>query len=192
VIEPQFLIVAGVNGAGKSTLTASRPDDLSLGPVLDPDVVARVLNPANYQGSAVEAGKQVLAEANECLRQMRSFAVETTLSGHTYLRMLQNAKARGFRTHLVYVGLANAELSIERVRIRVRLGGHDVPEQDIRRRYERSLANLKTALLLVDSASLFDNSDAIGYKLVAIANHGEITWLAPAPGWAKLLAVLNV
>jgi predicted ABC-type ATPase len=179
--------VAGVNGAGKSTLTASRPEHLGLGPVLDPDAVARMLNPSNYSGSAIEAAKQVLAEANECLKQMRSFAVETTLSGHTYLRMLQLAKDRGFKTRLLYVGLSTPELSIERVRIRVGLGGHDVPEQDIRRRYERSLANLKTALSLVDSASLFDNSDAIGYKLVALADHGDITWLAPAPGWAKLL-----
>ena len=182
---PQFLIVAGVNGAGKSTLTSLRPDDLSLGPVLDPDAVARTLNPANYQGSAIEAAKQVLSDARECLTRAHSFAVETTLSGHTYLRMAQLAKARGFRTHLVYVGLNSPELSIDRVRIRVGLGGHDVPEQDIRRRYSRSLANLKAAISLVDSGHLFDNSGTSGYQMVALADHGEISWLAPPPLWAK-------
>jgi predicted ABC-type ATPase len=187
VNQPQFVIVAGVNGAGKSTLTSLRPDDLSMGPVLDPDAVARMLNPANYAGSAIEAAKQVLADANQCLEQARSFAVETTLSGHTYLRMLQLAKDRGFATHLLYVGLNSPELSLERVRIRVGLGGHDVPERDIRRRYSRSLANLRTAISLVDSGHLFDNSGNTGYQMVAIADHGEIDWLAPPPLWAKCL-----
>jgi len=156
-------------------------------PVLDPDATAKVIDPANFDGSVLAAGRQVLAASRGRLNAGASFAVETTLSGNTYLRMARGAKALGYSTAMIYVGLANVDLSICRVQRRVELGGHSVPEIDIRRRYPRSMANLKAALSIMDFVVIFDNSTDAGYRLLAITQGGSIQWLEPVPGWATHL-----
>ncbi|MBE9020005.1 zeta toxin family protein, partial [Chroococcidiopsidales cyanobacterium LEGE 13417] len=144
-LKPTLTIVAGPNGSGKSTYTRAIRESLGV-PVIDPDWEARLVRPDAPQAAAVEGGKQAIKRARAYLVNNQSFAAETTLAGKTYLRMMAEAKQNGWLINLIYVGVASVETSIDRVAQRVAQGGHNVPEEDIRRRYTRSLANLPIAI----------------------------------------------
>ncbi len=98
-----------------------------------------------------------------------------------------DARKLEFEVVLIYVATANPEINVARVNNRVLLGGHDVPEEDIRRRYDRSLANLPLAVARADHALLFDNSTRDGFQPVAHFDHGMAQWLQEAPSWASAL-----
>ena len=186
--RPTLTIVAGSNGCGKSTLTASSRNNFQDAPVLDPDAVAKSLQElTSVPGSDLEAGKQVLRKADELLGASQSFTVETTLSGSTYLRIASRARDRGYVVVGVFIGTSSVEINIERVRARVLKGGHDIPEEDQRRRYPRTLANMGKLLPLCDMAIFFDNSTAQGHKLVGFGHKHCMRWNEPVPVWADAL-----
>jgi predicted ABC-type ATPase len=186
-VTPQFTLIAGPNGSGKSTLTSAGSTFLQNFPILDPDAIARIIQVNAKASSALAAGRQALNEAEFYLQAGRSFAVETTLSGHNYMQMMVDARERGFDVILVYVGTTDPAINVARVARRVALGGHAVPETDIRRRYERSLKNLPLAVSRADTSILFDNSTGRGYELVAIFEAGKTQWFQSAPEWAAAL-----
>src|SRR5207253_11275685 len=101
------------------------------------------------------AARHVLKYAGEHLKNAESFAVETTLAGKNYLQMMLDARNRGFEILLVYIGTENVEINLTRLRNRVLAGGHDVPEEDVRRRYTRSFENLPIAIRSPDQTILF-------------------------------------
>jgi len=185
--RPTFTIIAGANGCGKSSLTRLNREIFQGLPLLDPDAVALTLQSVAGASSALAAGRQVLAEASNCLQARRSFAVETTLSGKNYLQMMIEARELGFEVVMVYIGTSNPDINVARVANRVRKGGHHVPETDIRRRYERSLRNLPIAVTLADYALLLDNSGESGYDALALFDHGTAEWLQNPPEWAAFL-----
>jgi predicted ABC-type ATPase len=186
--RPVFTIVAGSNGCGKSTLTATARDKFQQTPILDPDAIARSLQSTIDSGfSDIEAGKQVLRLAEELIAKGQTFTVETTLSGATYLKMATRAKQAGFNVMVVFVGTASVEINLERVKARVEKGGHDVPEEDQRRRFPRTLANMKRLLPQADLAVILDNSTAQGHTLVAFGHSGFMHWVEPVPEWASFL-----
>ena len=102
--------------------------------------------------------------------------------------MMLEARRCGFEIVLVYIGTDNVETNLSRIRERVLAGGHDVPGADVRRRYERSLANLSIAVNRADHTILFDNSAREGYRLVAILGPTGNHWLSPRPPWASAVA----
>jgi predicted ABC-type ATPase len=186
--RPVLTIVAGSNGCGKSTLTASARTNLQEFPVLDPDAIARSLqSTVDSQNSDIGAGKRVLRLAEEHIAAHESFTVETTLSGNTYLRMAARAKDAGFNLVVFFVGTSSVEINIARVQARVRKGGHDVPEEDQRRRFPRTLANMAKLLPLADLAVIFDNSTDAGHTLVGVGHAGFMHWMEPVPSWAQSL-----
>ncbi len=183
--KPTLTVVAGANGSGKSTFTRNTQESLKV-PVIDPDAEARLLRPDNPEAAAIAGGKQAIFRARAYLENNQSFAVETTLSGNTYLKMMREAKQKGWVIDLIYVGVDNVETNIDRVAQRVAAGGHNVQEEDIRRRYERSLANLPMALQLADNTSIYDNSTAAGYQKIVTIENGRITQKATdLPNWAQ-------
>lgn len=109
----------------------------------------------------MQAGREALKLQNQYLNEGKSFLLETTFSGKRELKILQKAKGKGFKTNLIFVGLTDPERNIDRVGRRVLDGGHDVPPEDIIRRYYRSMNNLATGLSLVDRAFVFDNQGNI-------------------------------
>jgi predicted ABC-type ATPase len=154
--------------------------------LLDPDAIARRLNPLNPSAAAIAAGREVLELTGEYFNQRLSFAVETTLASRSRVGLLREAKSRGYRTHLVFVGLGSPDRCISRIRNRVTRGGHFVPDADVRRRYTRSIANAAEALQLADTAKFYDNSGG-GHRLVLLANAGTVVWRAKLfPEWLKL------
>ncbi len=183
--RPVFTIIAGSNGCGKSTLTTTARDKFQQTPILDPDAIAKSLQATlDTNNSDIDAGRQVLRMAEELISRGLTFTVETTLSGGTYLKMAARAKAAGFNLMVVFVGTTSVEINIERIRARVKKGGHDVPEEDQRRRYPRTLVNMKRLLPEADLSVILDNSTAKGHTLVAFGHAGYMHWVEPVPEWA--------
>jgi predicted ABC-type ATPase len=176
---PTLTMIAGPNGSGKSSITASRY--FEPGPnLIDPDAIAKALNPANPTLAALAAGRQAILSARSFVERRESFAVETTLAGNGQLALLGEAKRAGFEVKVFYIATENADVQVERVRLRLSLGGHDVPEDDIRRRYERSLANAPKALQIADSGVVLDNSGLKPAEILQLKN-GAIVWEHPGP-----------
>lgn len=183
VISPRFTVIAGANGSGKSTFTADLRFLREI-PLLDPDAIGRALQPTIPGKFAIAAARQVLRAAKGQIRNGESFAVETTLSGQGYLHMMLEARTRGFEIVLIYIGTERVEINLERIRDRVLAGGHNVPEKDVRRRYQRSFENLPVAISRADHTILFDNSSEEGYRLIAVRGLPENHWFEPVPAWA--------
>ena len=191
--RPSFTLIAGANVAGKSTLTSGNPSTFASIPVLDPDTFAKTIRSSGTTVSPIAAGREVLRLTEEHLKQRQSFAVETTLSGKNYLRLMRYARdiSRGFEVTLIYIGTGSVEINLARIAERVRAGGHNVPEVDVRRRYLRSLENLPVAAKNADHVLLFDNSHQQGYQLVGILSRTKSEWFSPLPSWvAELKATL--
>jgi predicted ABC-type ATPase len=179
----ELIIIARPNGSGKSTLTKSNLFDC---PVVDPDAIARELPPEQGISAERQAGKLTLDLWNLYLAENRSFAVETTLSGKTYLKKMKVFKEQGWLVKLFFIGLESPETNILRVAERVRKGGHDVPIEDIRRRYQRSMENLPKAAAIANTAFIYDNSTDEGHRLIATIEQNIITMqTTECPQWFK-------
>jgi predicted ABC-type ATPase len=181
------------NGAGKSTLTARFKARWggSLGRILDPDAVARELNPINPNQAALQAGRLVLLALQDGLQQKQRLVYETTLSDkQRHLNLIAEAKSQGFTVWLFYVGLGIVERHHQRVAARVARGQHDVPSADITRRFERSLANLPKTLALVDRALIYDNAGRKP-RLVASLSNGIVRRSKAGGWWIAILEQLE-
>jgi predicted ABC-type ATPase len=183
---PILTIIGGPNGSGKSTLTAAE-DFEGRENLVDPDAIAKRLNPFNPAAAAVAAGRESIGLWRKYIADQVSFAIETTLAGKATITLIEDAKAAGFRTRLLYIALERPALNVERVRSRVSSGGHHVPDEDVFRRYERSIALVQTALRLVDEGAVFDNS-GYGHKKTLEIRKGVVTWRATdLPDWVREL-----
>lgn len=98
---------------------------------------------------------------------------------------MAEARNRGFEVVLVYIGTEYVEINLGRIRNRVLAGGHDVPESDVRRRYQRSFKNLPIAIERADHTILFDNSTEEGYRIIAVLGPSGSQWFEPVPNWAR-------
>ena len=184
-----YTLFAGVNGAGKSTLYKLLNLDFGVRINLDEIIKARFNGYWNDSAIQTEAGRIAVRLIKDCIDNGKSFNQETTLTGLSILTTIKKAKNRGFKINLYYVGLENVELSINRVATRVRAGGHGIPIDVLRRRYEQSFENLKTILPFCDSVSIYDNSglnavDALK-PLLVIANSRIALWDEKCPQYLK-------
>jgi predicted ABC-type ATPase len=134
------------------------------------------LAPFEPNRAAIKAGRLVLQQIDEYANRGIDFAFETTLSGKSYVRLLRVLRAKGYATHLFFLWIPSPELAIARIKDRVAEGGHNVPAEDVRRRFSRGVNNFfKLYLPLLNSWMLFNNS---GAKPILIAKwkngHTEI------------------
>lgn len=151
----ELIVVGGPNGAGKSTFVASFLFETPI-PYLCADAIATEFPDLDPMSRQIAAGREFLRRMESQLVKDESFAVETTLSGRTMRSILTRAQAAGFKIAIVFIFLDSADTCIVRVRERVRRGGHNVPEEDIRRRFSRSCKFL---------APLPSNCRSVGYLL---------------------------
>lgn len=192
-------VLAGTNGAGKSSIAGATLRSLR-GEYYNPDEAAREHREAHPGATAEDAnaaawefGRSLLEEA---IRDRKDFAFETTLGGRTIASRLERAAAAGLDVRMWYIGLATVELHLKRVQQRVRLGGHDIPEAMIRRRFESGPRNLIRLMPRLASLRVYDNSapgdPAAGIApkvlLVLHMEKGRIVGpknLTRTPEWAK-------
>lgn len=182
-MSKMLYIIGGCNGAGKTTASYTvLPDILGCKEFVNADEIAHGLSPFNPTGVAIEAGRLMLQRIEELLAREESFSIETTLATCSYISLLRRAHAKDYRVTLLFFWLNSPELAIQRVAERVSKGGHDIPEDIIRRRYVSGIRNLFNLYAdEVDSWCIYDNSTthrrkvAIGGKTIeTVINNEEI------------------
>ncbi|MCE0523208.1 MAG: zeta toxin family protein [Methylacidiphilales bacterium] len=158
--KPRCIIIAGPNGAGKTTLAREYLPQEGHCPVfVNADLIAAGLSPFRPDTVAWQAGRLFLRQIDALSRQRKDFAFETTLSGLAYVRRIEQWKISGYSIHILFLKLSSPALAIQRVRQRVRLGGHSLPEEMIRRRFHSGWINFdRTYRRLADSWAVYDNS----------------------------------
>lgn len=158
----KLTILAGPNGSGKTTAYQTLRNDQENGGIefINIDEIAKNL-PKIILGEKARyfaAGRQGIKRIQKLISDRKSFVFETTLASNQSIRVIEKAKAAGFRVELYFVTLQSADMNVERVRRRVQHGGHDVPENDIRERYNTSLDGLTEAIRIADEIVIADNS----------------------------------
>lgn len=140
--QPLLEIVGGPNGSGKSTFAESYLVKLKgRENYLNPDLISAAVAPGSNGSGLFTAGRILLRQIEEHLSDRSDFAFESTLSGKTYVKICEQAEKSGYFIRIYFVFLGNKSLNLQRVKDRVKMGGHDVPRKDIIRRYRRSLEN---------------------------------------------------
>ncbi|MGH7835846.1 MAG: zeta toxin family protein [Candidatus Binatia bacterium] len=203
---PRIYVLAGVNGAGKSSIGGAVFRQ-SGADYYNPDEVALQLMAADPTLSQTEANSAAWRQGVRLLRraieERLDFAFETTLGANTIPRLLMEAASQGMEVHLWYIGLSSPALHVERVRGRVRRGGHDIPVEQIQRRYERSRLNLVELLPRLTALRIYDNSEDADPnrgrmpqpRLLLHVVRGKIlnlSDLSRTPDWAKPIVAAAV
>lgn len=157
---PRCIVIAGPNGAGKTTFAREfLAKDADVVQFVNADLIASGLSALRPEIAAVAAGRVFLAELDRLARAKTSFAFETTLSGRTYAGRLRKWTAAGYRVEIVYLKIDSPQLALKRIAARVKQGGHDVPREDVLRRFARSWANFDGVYRpLADAWMVYDNS----------------------------------
>ncbi|MBD5129378.1 MAG: hypothetical protein HDT43_05590 [Ruminococcaceae bacterium] len=163
-----YTIIGGVNGVGKSSIYgALKGTGRDFGVVIDTDKII-----ARLGGDKLKGGKEAVRIINECLEKGESFTQETTLSGQKTLKTILAAREKGYFITLYYIGVSSAEESLSRIANRVRKGGHDIPETDVQRRFDKRFDDLLRVLPYCDLAVFWDNEN--GFCPVAGYSKGEL------------------
>lgn len=173
-----YTIIGGVNGAGKSSLTGVlRAETTNLGQVIDVDKIT-----ASLGGDRLAGGRVAIRMINECLSKGVCFTQETTLSGQRTEKTARRARELGYFIRLYYVGLDTSTESLKRIRNRVEKGGHDIPCNDVLRRFGSRYEDVKRILPYCDEATFYDNDN--GFTAVGEYRNGEVLQLGQkCPGW---------
>jgi predicted ABC-type ATPase len=155
----KIIIIAGPNGAGKTTFARDfLPAEAKTLRFINADLIAAGLAPFNPESASFKAGRLMLEEIDECVNAGHSFAFETTLSGLAYLKKIAVWQSLGYTVKLWFLSLPNDEIAVSRVARRVLQGGHDIPEDVIRRRFKAGLENFHQRYSkAVNSLAFFDS-----------------------------------
>lgn len=162
------IFYCGTNGAGKTTLRGFNKDSVQI--VIDSDHIAMEINPENPRLADLEAGRKAVELFKFATKNQISFSMESTLSGKSILNRMKQAKEKGFYVRLHYIGVDKVSINLDRVKARVKAGGHFIDEQTIRQRFEISRKNLITALSFCDEALIYDNSGEVPEVVFHIKN----------------------
>ncbi len=160
--QPRCIIISGPNGAGKTTFARNYLlQDAGIENFVNADSIAAGLSPLKPERAARAAGRLLLQELDRLSAAGESFALESTLSGLTYVERLKRLKQQGYDVEVIFLRLKTPELAVKRVAHRVKQGGHHVPEADVRRRFFRGLHNFELSYKpLADKWAMFENSGA--------------------------------
>jgi len=171
--NPKLYIISGPNGAGKTTFAKEfLPDYVDCLEFVNADLIASGLSPFSPESAAIRAGRLMLERIHLLANRRTDFGFETTLSGKGYVRLLRGLKDRGYRISLFFLWVNNIEIALARIADRVRRGGHNVPEEIVRRRFHRGLTNFfRLYRPLVDFWAIIDNSTSVP-NMVAFEKNG--------------------
>lgn len=177
-----YTIIGGVNGVGKSSLSGVLSAESSeLGVIIDTDKIT-----AENGGDRIKGGKIAIERINNCLEKGINFTQETTLSGVRPLKTIQKARELNYFIRLYYVGISSSAESISRIANRVLKGGHNIPPEDVKRRYAKRFDDLIKILPYCNEAVFFDNENGFIEK-AEYRNGTLITKGEKIPEWIKEL-----
>ncbi len=170
----RILIIAGPNDAGKTTFaTEFLLNEADCPTFVNADLIASGVNPFQPERSAVRAGRLMLDVIEEYVLDGESFAFETTLSGRGFARHIPHWREQGYWVKLYFLRLPSADMAVARVRSRVSQGGHDVPEDAIRRRFDAGWRNLDSIYKdLVDEWAVYDGAESLPLPIGQGRNYG--------------------
>ena len=182
---PQILVIAGPNGAGKSTSAAFiLPREI---PFVNADEIAKVLPGYPSPSVDIHAARIVIETMKHHEVAARDFALETTLSSRSLALRLRRLRRKGYRVRLCFLFLSDPEIAVERVARRVRLGGHDIPEETIRRRFAAGLRNFfELYQPLADRWSVYDTREAARPRVIASGRRSRIDRVADSSLWDRM------
>ena len=178
----RYTLIAGVNGTGKSSLCGVlEGQKILFGHIIDANYIAK-----QNGFDVVQAGKQAIFEINQCLKKNISFTQETTLAGKRVEKTILQARKQGYSIFLFYVGLNSMEESLRRIENRVRKGGHNIPPEDVRRRYESRYESLGRVLPYCDEVVFYDNENGF-VKVAEMRNNRFYFCNGYRPKWLQEL-----
>lgn len=179
-------VIGGANGSGKTTSALTILPALRVTEYVNADAIAAGLSPLNPESMAVQAGRLMLERLRTLANSDADFAFETTLAARSFVPFLQQCKGRGYTIGLLYFWLRSPNLAVERVAQRVASGGHSIPEEVIRRRYQRGRRNLVDLYLpLCDEWFILDNSEP-DYQLVAEGVRNQPPTIYDQETWSQI------
>lgn len=185
--EKHYILLAGVNGAGKSSLYHSqsliKPSIINMVRINSDEILISMGGDWKNTNNQLEAMRKAISILRDCLDKGISFNQETTLTGHTIIQNMLKAKSLGYNVEMHYIGLESVDLAISRVNKRVKDGGHGIPSEVVKRRYDNSLSNLKKVIPICNRLVIYDNTNAINRialfrdgKLIE-RNDNNVSWL---------------
>lgn len=187
-----LIIIAGPNGAGKSTAApALLKGALHVDNFVNADLIAQGLCAYQPENAAVQAGRIMLDRIHTLANQKMNFAFETTLASRTFAMWIPELQKQNYQFHLIFLWLQNSDLAVLRVKERVKMGGHSVPEETIRRRYTAGLKNFFNLYSpLADSWQFYNNStNHLSLMASKIKHHSSI--VENEETWEKFLEISN-
>lgn len=180
---PQAIVIAGPNGSGKTTAAMELlPEGIVY---VNADLIASELSGRPGTPGDIRAGRVLLERVEALEANRQSFAIETTLATRMLASRFESWQGAGYETHLIFFWLPDPDLCVQRVAQRVRRGGHHVPEETIRRRYESGMRNLIRYGPLADTWRMYDNS-TLEPILVAYGGRDQESQIERPETWSAL------
>jgi predicted ABC-type ATPase len=164
----QVYMIGGPNGSGKTTTVNSllSEEGVPFHEFVNADIIAQGLSPFNPDSVVIAAARIMIKRLEQLVEEEKSFIFETTCAGKNYIRTLEECLNKGYETNLIFLWLPRVEIAIDRVKGRVEQGGHSIPEETIRRRYQSGIKNLITFYIdLCDNVVIYDNTDPHADKM---------------------------
>jgi len=192
-VHPHLIVIAGPNGAGKSTTApALLKGTLEVTEFVNADLIAQGLSGFQPEGAAFHAGRVMLERIHYLAKKRVDFAFETTLSSKTFAPWITDLRKTGYNFHLVFLWLPNDDFAVARVAERVRMGGHNVPEETIRRRYYSGLRNFfRLYQELTDKWRFYNNADPSGPRVIASGSGKNCDKVHDIAIWNRIVRELN-
>lgn len=187
---PRLYIISGCNGAGKTTASYTMlPEMLDCSEFVNSDEFAKGLSPFQPEKAAIQAGRYMIAKTRYLLKKRLDFGIETTLATRTILKTVKMAQAAGYTVTLLYFWLNSPELAIERVKARVEAGGHNIPEETIRRRYKVGIDYFFHDYAPICERWILADNSQIPFRVIAEGSKDEVINIRDEETYNVILAI---
>ena len=189
---PRLYIISGCNGAGKTTASYSLlPEMLDCKEFVNSDEFAKGLSPFDPSNASIQASRYMLLKIRYLLKRGQDFAVETTLATRTLLKTDKMAQSAGYTVTLLYFWLNSPDLAVERVRARVEAGGHNIPEETIRRRYNTGIYYFFNLYAPICERWILADNSQIPFRVIAEGSRNDVINIRDEQTYAKIKAIAD-
>ena len=187
---PRLYIISGCNGAGKTTASYSLlPEMLDCKEFVNSDEFAKGLSPFDPSKASIQASRYMLMKIRYLLKRNEDFAVEPPLAPRPLLKTVKSAQAAGYTVTLLYFWLNSPDLAVERVRARVEAGGHNIPEETIRRRYNTGIYYFFKLYAPISERWILADNSQIPFRVIAEGSKDEVINIRDEETYNVILAI---